>query len=421
MTDELSRRELLKRSGVGLGGLVIGGSFLAACGSDGDGGSGGSGSGGGGGGSALKIGVLAPITGSLAPYGVAIKNGMEVSADLINADGGINGKDIEFILLDDKTDPKTATSQARKLLTQDRVDVLMGTTSSATTLAVIPQAEAAKTPFMWNVEGEDKNCSSDGATRPLIFGNAETPEQKMEKFVPYMLENLGKRVYFIGSDYVFPHFVNDTTKALVEKHGGSTAGTAYAPLGTSDFSSYIPKIEQANPDVIFISVVGTDGVALVKQATEFGLRKNAEFAGIPSFSAEVYPGIKDVAQGIYTVDRYWDGLDNPVNKAFVDAYRGKFGSDAPVSGTSAMGTYGSLLLWKAAVEKAGDTDGEKIAEALPGLSAETPGGTVTIDPENNIARTPMRLLRITDNGYEMVEDFGEVAHPGHSGCSSKDV
>jgi urea transport system substrate-binding protein len=286
---------------------------------------------------------------------------------------------------------------------------------------VIPQAEAAKKPFIYTVEGEDKTCTKDGGTRPLIFGNGETPEQKMTRYVPYMLQHLGKRVYFIGSDYVFPHFVNDVTEKLVKDDGGTIAGTDYAPLGTTDFSSYISKIKSAKPDVIFIDVVGTDGVALVKQLGQFGLGANVKLTGMPTFAPEALAGIAPVAQGDYTVDRYWEGLDNPVNQKYVAAYKKRFPKALPVPTMAAVGTYGTLLLYKAAIEKAGSVDADAVAKALSGISVQSPTGTLTINPANHVVTGPEYLLQVKDNGYKLVKDLGEVPHPDHSGCSSKDI
>ncbi len=368
----------------------------------------------------FTVGVLAPKTGSLAPYGVAMEQGFEVAVDLINADGGIGGKQVEFILEDDQTDPKAASTQASKLLNQDEVDVLIGTTSSATTLAVIPQVERAEVPFIYIAEGEAKTCDASGEeARRFIFGNGATPEQKMDRFVPYLLENLGQSVYFIGSDYVFPHFVNDITADLVEENGGTVVAKDYAPLGTTDFSSYISKIQSADPDVLFISVVGADGVALVKQLTEFGL-DGMNLTGIPSFAGEVLSGVADIAQGVYTVDNYWEGLQNPENERFLEAFEAAYPDVRPVHPMAAIGTYSTLLLLKAAVEKAGSTDGGAIADALPGISVESPAGTLTMG-DNHIVTAPMLLLQIEGDGYALVEDFGEVAHPGFSGCSSMDA
>jgi ABC-type branched-subunit amino acid transport system substrate-binding protein len=237
-----------------------------------------------GGAEAIKVGVLAPLSGPLTPYGDFLKKGVEVGAELINRKGGILGRQVQVLVEDDKTDPAAAAERAKKLLQQDRVDVLMGTISSATTLAVIPLAEQAKVPYMYVVEGEDKTCTRDGKTSPYIFGNGETPEQKFINFVPFMLQNFGKRYYFVGSDYVFPHFVNSIGIRMLKEQGGEVVGEDYAPLGTNNFSTIITKIERSNPDVIFTSVVGTDGVAFLQQLRQFGLDKKMKITGFPSFS-----------------------------------------------------------------------------------------------------------------------------------------
>lgn len=397
---------------VALGCVALIAGVAAACGGDDDDAAGDE---------TVKIGVLAPISGELAPYGEAVERGMEVAVELVNEDGGFGGREVEYVLADDETEPRVAATQSNRLLRDEQVDLLMGTISSATTLAVIPNAEQAQVPYFWIVEGEDKNCDAEGETRKYIFGNGETPEQKMTEFVPLMLDRLGERVFFIGSDYVFPQFVTEITSEMVEENGGTVVGTEFAPLGTTDFSAYLPRIERANPDVIFSMVVGEDGVALVQQIDEFGLRENVEITGIPSFAHEVYPGIADVAQGVYWVDRYWDGLDNPVNEEFVERYQQEFGDDAPVPSVAAQGVYGTVLLFKAAVEEADSVDGDAVAEALPGISVESPAGEITVDPENHIVVQPITLQRITADGYELVEEFGPVSHPEHHGCSSGDI
>lgn len=390
---------------------------LAACGSDDGGGGEGEGAGEG----PVKVGVLAPITGELAPYGEALERGMEVGAELINESGGIDGRQVEWVLADDQTDPREAGTQARRLLTQENVDVLMGTTSSATTLAAIPFAEQAETPFFYVVEGEIKTCDSSGeAPRRYIFGNGESPEQKMQEFIPYMLDRFGDEVYFIGSDYVFPQFVNEIVSGYVEENGGTMIGEEFVPLGTTEFSSNIADIRRADPDILFISVVGVDGVALVQQLSQFGL-EDLTLTGIPTFANEVLPGIAPVAQGVFTVDRYWEQADNPVNREFVRAYQAEYGDEGPVPTIAAQGAYGTLLLLQEAAEEAGSVESEALADALPGTSVDSPAGQITIDPENHVVEGPIRVLRIEGNGYELVEEFENVGHPGFSGCSSQDL
>ncbi len=235
----------------------------------------------------LKIGLLTPFSGVLTDYGVRLDQGARLAVEVVNEAGGILGRQVEIIAEDDKTDPATASLKAKKLVFNDKVDFLMGTIASSTTLAVINAIKDTKVPYFWVVEGEDKNCldGQKDKTRKYIFGIGPTPEQKFEHFTPYMLQNFGKSVYFVGSDYVFPHFVIDIGKHSLTKHGGRTVGEEYGPLGTTDWSAVITKIEATKPDILFSVVVGTDGVAFVKQAMTFGLKQKMVITGFPSFSA----------------------------------------------------------------------------------------------------------------------------------------
>lgn len=372
--------------------------------------------------STFKIGVLAPISGTLSDYGDQLKKSAELGVTIINEKGGIGGRQVSYVLEDEKTDPSAAAERAKKLLTQDNVDVLMGTISSACTLAVIPEVEQAKRPYFYAIEGEDKSCTKDGGTRRYIFGNSDTVIAKMLLYVPWMVKNLGKSYYFIGSDYVFPHSLNEFTIKLLKEQGATVLAETYAPLGTSDFSSHISKIEAAKPEVLFISVVGTDGVAMVKQAAQFGLKNKMKITGTPAFDPTVFSGIADVADGAYTVYAYWDGLDNPINQEFVPRYRKQF--DPPlgiVSTVAAMSGYGTMLIIRAAVEKAGSTQADAIIKALEGLKVQTPAGEVEMGANNHLTKQPIRLLQVAGKNYRLVQELGIGENPDHLGCSSGDI
>lgn len=381
----------------------------------------------GGGGSAggpddvLKIGVLAPMTGPLSPYGEALERGMKVGTELINADGGIGGKSVEYTLVDDQTDPKAAAAGARRLTTRDRVDVLLGTTSSPTTLAAIPFAEQARIPFIYTAEGEVKTCDDTGeAARDFVFSMGVTPEQKLKTLVPALVEKPGTRVYLIGSDYVFPQTVNDAAIKELEGAGAEIVGEDYAPLGTSDFASFIAKIKDADPDVIFIDVVGTDGVAFVQQLEQFGVSDKVILTGFPTFAAEALGGLVDASQGAITADPYAETVDNEINAEFVAAYEKEYGADSLVSPMAAMGAYGSLLLLKAAAENADSSKPQDLAEALPGTMVDTPAGEIEMG-ENHVVKSPILVLQVDGDGYTITKTMPSVEHDGFIGCSSKDL
>ncbi|HEA69158.1 MAG TPA: hypothetical protein ENI07_20460 [Desulfobacterales bacterium] len=366
----------------------------------------------------IKIGLSTPLSGVLTDYGVRLEKGARLAVEAINEQGGILGRKIDLIVEDDKTDPAAASLKAKKLVFKDKVDFLMGTIASSTTLAVINAIKGTKVPFFWVVEGEDKNCigGRKDKTRKYVFGIGPTPEQKFEKFTPYMVKNFGKTVYFVGSDYVFPHFVINSGKESLKKHGGSTIGEEYGPLGTTEWSSVITKIEKAKPEILFSVVVGNDGIAFVKQVMNFGLKEKMVITGFPSFSPATYSGVADYSEGIYLPTCYSELLDNPVNKEFVKRYKEKYNPKWPIAEIANAG-YATVHFIKAGAENAGTTDPDKFVKAVEGLRLMAPQGEMRINPENHLADQHIYLCKIQNRQYNVVQDFGMIVHPDHSGCS----
>lgn len=367
----------------------------------------------------IKIGLSTPLSGVLTDYGVRLEKGTRLAVDAVNEQGGILGRKVELIVEDDKTDPATASLKAKKMVFKDKVDFLMGTIASSTTLAVINAIRGTKVPYFWVVEGEDKNCvdGQKDKTRKYVFGIGPTPEQKFQHFTPYMLENFGKTFYFVGSDYVFPHFVINIGKESLKKHGGITVGEEYGPLGTTEWATVITKIERTKPDVLFSVVVGNDGIAFVKQAMNFGLKQKMVITGFPSFSPATYSGIADYAEGIYLPTCYSELLDNPANREFVKLYKEKYNPKWPIAEIASEG-YVTVKFIKAGAEKAGTTDPDRFVKAVEGLRLMTPQGEMRINPENHLADQHIYLCKIQNRQYNVVKDFGLIVHPDHSGCSA---
>lgn len=385
---------------------------LVACATGGGGGAGGA--------QTLTIGLLAPLTGIMAPLGEALKQGTEIGVQAVNAQGGIGGKQVRLLIEDDKGDPATAAERAKKLVEGDRVDILMGTISSATTLAVIPVVNKNKIPFIYVIEGEDKTCLSGDVskTNPYVFANGYTP-QMMWTAVADELVKRGKKWYFIGNDYVFPRTVNEVGIRLMKAKGVEIVGDDYLPLGTTEFSTTIAKIEQAKPDVLWSTVVGSDAIAFAKQAKQFGLYDKMTVAGSAAFAIELYPGLKGSVEGqVVAVDRYTDTLDNSENAAFVERFNATFKPQAPIGPVAAGGGYGTMLMLQAAAEKAGSTEPAALQKALEGLKVQLPQGEVEIEAQTHIAKMNIYMMEITSDGkYQVMKESGLVQHPGHEDCS----
>jgi ABC-type branched-subunit amino acid transport system substrate-binding protein len=367
-------------------------------------------------GAPITVGLLAPVTGVFADFGDLMTKATNLAVQKVNTEGGILGRALTVVAEDDQGDPAVATERARKLLTQDNVDILMGTVSSATTLAVLPLVDQAKKVFFYPLDGEDKTCLAGGGTNPLVFGLGDTPQQRLSKFVPTIVEKAGKDWYFIGNDYVFPRSVNAVAIQYLKGAGGNVVAEEYVPLGTSDYRPVIDKIANSGAKVVFSTTVGTDGVAFTKQAREGGLFDRMTVTGVATFAPEVYGGLKGFAEGVLTADRYAEAVDNAVNKEFVASFRDTYDYNLPIGGTAAA-CYGAVLLWREAAKKANSFDPEPFAKACEGLAMTLPQGDVEIDATNHLLKQHIYLLRIENDAYQIDQDFGQIAHPDHEGCS----
>ena len=353
----------------------------------------------------VKLGLLAPMSGVSSHYGPILRNAAEMAVEEINAGGGILGRPVRLLLEDDKFSSAPAAEAAKNLLGKEQVVALIGTISSASTNAAIPVATRAKRPFLYVIQGEYKGCN------PYIFALGPTPYQQVKFWAPWMLKNLGKSIYMIGSDYVFPHELNAEIKKIMEPLGGKVTGEEYVALGTKDFSTILTRVEAARPEVLLSSMVGSDAIAFLKQAHEFGLHKKMKVTALPSINSAYYPAVKEIADGKYTVGVYSDELDNPLNKRFVQKYKEKYKPAGPVVEVASV-TYTAVYMIKAAAEKARSLDGDALVKALEGLTVDSPAGKMTIDPKIHLATQYVYLFHIEPGGrYRIVENFGPVEDP----------
>lgn len=409
---ETTRRQFLglSRSGLVLGGAALAMGVLASCGSGSPGSSGGG---------TFKVGILVPRSGVFAGFGPGMEHGAQLAVEEVNAAGGIGKRKVELVIADDKSEATTGASQARRLLDQDKVDLLVGTVGSDETLAVLPLVNRAKTTFIYPVDGDDRTCTNGGSgTNEFVFGLGDTPFQRLGKFIPYLVNQKGKNWYLLGNDYVYPKTVLEQMKKYLLAAGGTVVAEQYTPLGTTDYVPIVRKIQDSNAPVVFAVVPGTDGNAFMKQASQAGLTASRTVTGTGTFAAEVYSGMGSFADGAIIPDRYTERLDNAENKAFVVAYRKKFGA-AEVIGPAAVTSYASIKLVAQAASAAGSTDAAAIRKAMAGLKMNLPMGPVEIDAATHLLTQHEYVLKVGPGGYEVVADLGMIAPDGHNGCTVK--
>ena len=355
----------------------------------------------------VKIGFLTALTGLETILGETQQRCFELAVDDINAAGGADGRELTFIVEDDQTTTKGAIDKARKLIGQDKVDVIIGMIASLERQAALSVTSPAKQLLIYTTYYEGNECDK------YLVCTGQLPNQQIDPIVPWVTNNLGKSVYVMGSDYVWPRGSTEQLKAALEANGGSLVGADFFPFGTQDFGPAFSKIKNAAPDIVWFMFAGSDAITSVKQYRSFDMKPELIYHGWDeAFLPAVTPGEQ---AGIIASQAYFQQLDNPVNNAFVKRFADKFGADKPINAIGEA-TYAATWLYAKAVAKAGSTDPEKVIPALSHVEHDAPQGHVNISAENNHMLCNSILARVTDQAsFEIVENYGQIK-PVVAGC-----
>ncbi len=330
-------------------------------------------------GDTVSVGILHSQSGTMAMAEAPMIQAVEMAIDEINADGGVLGKKISYVLEDGASDAAIFAEKASKLLTSDKVATIFGCWTSASRKAVLPVVEENKGLLWYPVQYEGLESSHN------IMYTAPCPNQQAVPAIDYLMENCKGddgvlKVFLFGSDYVYPRTTNTIIKGMQKDYGFEIVGEEYIPLGYTDCSTVITKIQQTKPDVIINTINGDSNVSFFKQYRDAGI--TPEQIQVMSFSAyeEDIRGMgAEYSEGTLFAWNYFQSVDTDASKAFTDKFKSQFGSDK-VTGDPVVNAYEGVYLWKAAVEKAGTFDVDPVITACESgsIEADTPEGKVTI-------------------------------------------
>ncbi len=311
----------------------------------------------------VKIGNLDPQTGTYAALGGNQIRGATMAVDEINKKGGILGRPVQLVVEDSQGLPGPAVSKAQKLVNQDKVDFLMGAVSSAEASSI--SQFAAQNNLVYIVTGGHADDITGKKCSWNTFRTCSTTWMLTAGDFELLFSKFGKKWFFITPDYSFGHALHDDYVAQLAKAGGTAVGNALAPLGTTDFSSYLIQARAANPDVLICLQAGDDLVNLLKQTVQFGMNTQMAVAGAMQ-ELEVLEALPPAALlGWWTFEWYWNQPGVPHLEDFVASYKSRYDGKVP-SARSWFGyaTAHSLAL---AANQAKSLDTMKVVKALEGL------------------------------------------------------
>lgn len=329
----------------------------------------------------VTVGQLHSATGTMAISETGSIQAEQLAIEQINAMGGVLGRKIKIIVEDGASDWPTFAEKAKKLLVNDKVAAVMGCWTSASRKAVLPVFEKENGMLYYPTFYEGLEQSKN-----VIYTGQEATQQIIAGLDWIAKEKKAKTFYLIGSDYIWPR----TSSKIARKHienvlKGTVVGEEFYALGSTSFGSLINKIKLKKPDVIYAIIVGGSNVAFYKQLKAAGITSDKQTLLTISTTEDEVLGIGgENLVGFYSAMKYFQSLDNENNKKFVEAFKAKYGAKS-VIGDVTQAAYLGPWLWKAAVEKAGSFDIDKVAAASPGIElTNAPEGYVKVHPNHHL-------------------------------------
>ncbi|MFP5460357.1 MAG: urea ABC transporter substrate-binding protein [Gammaproteobacteria bacterium] len=356
----------------------------------------------------VTVGQLHSATGTMAISETGSIQAEQLAIDQINAMGGVLGRKIKVIKEDGASDWPTFAEKSRKLIINDKVACVFGCWTSASRKAVLPVFEKENNllyyPTFYEGLEQSKNVIYTGqeATQQILYGLDWAAKEKG-----------AKKFFLVGSDYIWPR----TSMKIARKHieafqKGKVAGEEYYPLGHTNFNSLINKIKVAKPDCIFAAVVGGSNVAFYKQLKAAGITGDKQFLLTLSVTEDEMLGVGgENFAGFFSSMKYFQSLDNENNRKFVEAFRAKYGPKS-VIGDVTQAAYLGPWLWKAAVEKAGSFDVDKVVAASPGIELKTaPEGYVKVHQNHHLWSKARIAQGLPDGTFKVVAESAELIEP----------
>ncbi|ABQ35117.1 substrate-binding protein [Bradyrhizobium sp. BTAi1] len=349
----------------------------------------------------IKIGVPVGLSGANSVVAPSVVQSAELAVEEINAKGGVLGRKLELEVADDASGAAGAQKAFDALIFQKKVNVLISMETSAARNAGLPIVARGKTPYIYTSFYEGKSCS------PYLYVNAWVPDQQVPPIVDYFnKEKKAKSYFLIGSDYAFGRGMLGFTKTYIEKTGGKVVGEEYLPMDGSDWTSIISKLKASGADALITSTAGgAPNVTLTKQLRAAGVTLPYGNLAVDEGTAK---GMGADAAGIYLSASYVTGIDTPANKTFLASMAKKFGAELKTPNDLSVPQYEAVYAYKAAVEKAGSTDQDKVLKALAEVSVEGPRGTIKMDKQRHAPLT-MYLGQVqADGSVKVIQSFKNV-------------
>ena len=356
--------------------------------------------------STIKIGILHSLTGTMAISEKALVDAIQLAVEEINNRGGISGRRVETVIADGRSDPTIFAQEAERLIVQERVSTIFGCWTSASRKHVKEVVEKNNHLLIYPLQYEGLEDSQN-----IIYTGA-APNQQIIPGVKWCLDNIGKRFFLVGSDYIFPRTANAIMRNQITALQGEVVGEEYILLGSKDVQRVVQKVVEARPDVILNTINGDSNVAFFHQLRKAGIHPDKVPTMSFSIAEEELQSMNvDEMAGDYTTWNYFQSIHQTENLEFVKRFKARYGTSR-VTDDPIVTAYFSVYLWAQAVEEGQSDSVDSIREGMKDQSLKSPAGIVYIDASTRHTWKPVRVGKILKDGqFEIVWSSEHAVRP----------
>ncbi|MBI3093765.1 MAG: urea ABC transporter substrate-binding protein [Rhodocyclales bacterium] len=353
----------------------------------------------------LRIGVLHSLTGTMAASERPLVDAARLAVEEINAAGGLLGRPVEILVADSRSDPAAAAAEAERLIVAEGVSALFACWTSACRKALLPVVERHRHLMFFPLQYEGLEQS------PNIFYTGLAPNQQILPGTRWALDHLGRKIYLLGSDYIFPRTANRIIRDLAQVGGGELLAERYRPLGDASFDEIVAELQDLKPDVVLNTLNGDSNLHFFRALHAAGL----DALPVMSFSiaeGELRAmGLAKAHPNHYAVWSYFGSLPGEANRRFVAAFQARYGTDRVTSGPIEA-AYVSIKLWAQAVRDAGSEKPGLVNLLVQQQSIAAPSGLFAVDRSTRHMWRPVRIGKErADRGFDLVWDSGVALRP----------
>ncbi|MBV5273766.1 MAG: urea ABC transporter substrate-binding protein [Lamprocystis purpurea] len=349
----------------------------------------------------IRIGAVHALSGVMAESERGLVDAVQLAVDEINRDGGLLERHVELMVADSRSDWTVAANQVERLILKDGVSALFGCWTSACRQAVRPVVEKHHHLLFYPLQYEGLEQS------PNIVYMGSAPNQQIIPGARWALDHFGRRIYLVGSDYVFPRTANQLIRDLVIAADGEIIAERYVPLDATAFADIAADIRRQAPDAVLNTLNGTANRHFFAALAAAG----ADALPVVSFSM-AEPELQSmrtahVHAAHYAVWGYFQSLPHAANQRFVADFRQRFGPERVIS-DPVVTSYDAVRLWAAAVRAAGTPDPAQINRSIGRMGVDGPSGIVAVDAATRHLWRRVYVGRARADGQFEVTEISEA-------------